>query len=454
MAKSGKTSKTKKSDKSDRDQIPHVEQAETLETKLRNEKNPVKRFFEMLGPGLVTGASDDDPSGIGTYAQAGAALGYAPLWLAWVSFPMMWTIQYMCAKIGMVTGMGLAQVLQKHYSKPVLYSVVAGLAIANTINAGVDIGAIAAALNLLIPIPILVMTVPVTVIILVLQIWGSYKLIANVFKWLTVALFAYILSAFFAHPNWRDVLRGTLVPSVRFNSQFLSIVVAVLGTTITPYLFFWQSDHEVEEEISMGRRTLQQRKGATNTELKYMNLDVATGMLLSNVVMYFIILATAATLHQTGKTDIQSATDAAAALRPLAGNAAYVMLAIGLIGAGFLSVPILTGSGAYAIAEALGWKHGLDQKPRRAKLFYTVIAVSTLVGMLINFIGINPITALFWTAVINGFLAPPILVVVMLVANNKKVLGREVNGLITNVTGWLTTATMFAAAIGLVLTWK
>ena len=454
MAKSAKTSKRKKSGKSDRDQIAHVEQAETLETKLTNEKNPVKRFFEMLGPGLVTGASDDDPSGIGTYAQAGAALGYAPLWLAWVSFPMMWTIQYMCAKIGMVTGMGLSRVLQKHYSKPVLYSVVGGLAIANTINAGVDIGAIAAALNLLIPVPILVMIVPVTIIILVLQIWGSYKLIASVFKWLTVALFAYILSAFFAHPNWRDVLRGTLVPSVRFNSQFLSIVVAVLGTTITPYLFFWQSDHEVEEEISMGRRTLQQRKGATKTELKYMNLDVATGMLLSNVVMYFIILATAATLHQTGKTDIQSATDAAAALRPLAGNAAYVMLAIGLIGAGFLSVPILTGSAAYAIAEALGWKHGLDQKPRRAKLFYSVIAVSTVLGMLINFVGINPITALFWTAVINGFLAPPILVVVMLVANNKKVLGHEVNGLITNVTGWLTTATMFAAAIALVLTWK
>lgn len=436
-------------------QIPHNKQnAESLEAKLKGEKNPAKRFFEMLGPGLITGASDDDPSGIGTYAQSGAALGYAPLWLAWVTFPMMWTIQFICAKIGMVTGMGLARVLRKHYSRPLLYAVVTGLTIANTINAGVDIGAIAAALNLLIPIPIVMMIVPVTIIILVLQIWGSYRLIARVFKWLTVALFAYILSAFFAHPAWHDVLRGTLVPSVRFDSQFLSIIVAVLGTTITPYLFFWQADNEVEEEISMGRRTLAQRRGATKTELKYANADVAVGMLFSNVVMYFIILATAATLHQSGQTDIQSATEAAGALRPIAGNAAYVMLAVGLIGAGFLCVPILTGSSAYAIAEALGWRRGLDEKPRHAKLFYGVIAASTVLGMLINFLGINPIRALFWTAVINGFLAPPVLVVVMLVANNRKVLGDEVNGPITNVMGWLTTAAMFVAAIALVLTWR
>lgn len=436
-------------------QIPHNKQnAESLEAKLKGEKNPAKRFFEMLGPGLITGASDDDPSGIGTYAQSGAALGYAPLWLAWVTFPMMWTIQFICAKIGMVTGMGLARVLRKHYSRPLLYAVVTGLTIANTINAGVDIGAIAAALNLLIPIPIVMMIVPVTIIILVLQIWGSYRLIARVFKWLTVALFAYILSAFFAHPAWHDVLRGTLVPSVRFDSQFLSIIVAVLGTTITPYLFFWQADNEVEEEISMGRRTLAQRRGATKTELKYANADVAVGMLFSNVVMYFIILATAATLHQSGQTDIQSATEAAGALRPIAGNAAYVMLAVGLIGAGFLCVPILTGSSAYAIAEALGWRRGLDEKPRHAKLFYGVIAASTVLGMLINFLGINPIRALFWTAVINGFLAPPVLVVVMLVANNRKVLGGEVNGPITNVMGWITTAAMFVAAIALILTWR
>jgi len=367
---------------------------------------------------------------------------------------MMWTIQYICAKIGMITGMGLTGVLQKHYSRPLLYLVVAGLVIANTLNAGVDIGAIAAAINLLVPIPVTAMIIPITVIILMLQIWGSYRLIARTFKWLALALFAYILSAFFARPNLGAVLRGTLIPTFHFDSTFLSILVAVLGTTITPYLFFWQANQEVEEEISMGRTTLQQRKGATKGELKYANWDVAVGMLFSNVVMYFIILATAATLNTAGNTDIQSATQAAEALRPLAGNAAYVLLALGLIGAGFLCVPILTGSAAYAIAEALGWKHGLDEKPRRAKLFYGVIAASTLVGMLINFMGVNPIKALFWTAVINGFLAPPILIVIMLVANNKAVLGGETNGRLTNVIGWITTLAMFAAAIALVLTWN
>jgi Mn2+/Fe2+ NRAMP family transporter len=332
--------------------------------------------------------------------------------------------------------------------------VVAGLVIANTLNAGVDIGAIAAAVNLLVRIPVSAMIILITLIILALQIWCSYRLIASTFKWLTLALFAYIFSAFFAHPDWREVLRGTFIPTFHFDSAFLSVLVAILGTTITPYLFFWQANQEVEEEISMGRRTLEQRKGATKGELKYANWDVALGMLFSNIVMYFIILATAATLHKTGNTDIQTATQAAEALRPLAGNAAYILLALGLIGAGFLCVPILTGSAAYAIAETLGWRHGLDEKPRHAKLFYGVIAASTLVGMLINFMGINPIKALFWTAVINGFLAPPILIVIMLVANNKAVLGSDTNGRLTNTMGWITTLAMFAAAIALVLTWN
>ena len=407
----------------------------------------------MLGPGLITGASDDDPSGIGTYAQAGAALGFSTLWTALVTFPMMWTVQYICAKIAMVTGVGLARVLQRHYSRALLYPVVTGLVIANTINAGVDIGAIAAAINLLVPVPITAMIVPIALVILSVQIWGSYRLIASTFKWLTLSLFAYILSAFVARPDWGEVLEGTFLPTFGFDSARLTILVAILGTTITPYLFFWQADHEVEEEISMGRRTLQQRKGATKAELEYANIDVAVGMLFSNVVMYFIMLATAATLHKSGKTDIQSATDAAQALRPLAGNAAYVLLALGLIGAGFLCVPILTGSAAYAIAEVLGWKHGFDEKPRRAKLFYGAIAASTVVGMAVNFVGLNPITALFWTAVINGFLAPPMLVIIMMVANNRGVLGSEVNGPLANVMGWTTTGAMFGAAFGLVLAW-
>jgi NRAMP (natural resistance-associated macrophage protein)-like metal ion transporter len=411
-------------------------------------------FLSKLGPGLVTGASDDDPSGIGTYAQAGATLGLAALWTTLLTFPMMWTIQFICAKIGMVTGGGLARVLRKHYSPLVLYPVVAGLAVANTINAGVDIGAMAAAINLIVPVSAPVLIVPIVLTILSIQIFGSYRLLSRIFKWLTLALFAYIVSAFFAKPDWRAVAAATFRPTIRFDREHLLILVAILGTTITPYLFFWQADQEVEEEILMGRRQLRQRKGATKAELRQADGDVAVGMFFSSAVMFFIILATASTLHKSGKTTIQSATDAAEALRPLAGAAASLLWAPGLIGAGALCVPILTGSAAYAIAEAQGWRRGLNERPPRAKLFYGVITLSTLLGMLINFIGVNPMTALFWTAVINGFLAPPVLVVVMLIANNRKVLGAHVNGRVTNVVGWATTAVMFAAAIGLILTWR
>jgi NRAMP (natural resistance-associated macrophage protein)-like metal ion transporter len=412
------------------------------------------RFLSTLGPGLVTGASDDDPSGIGTYAQAGAALGLASLWTTLLTFPMMWTIQFVCAKIGLVTGGGLARVLRKHYSPWLLYPIVTALAVANTINAGVDIGAIAAAMNLLVPVPATVLIVPIALVILGIQIFGSYRLLSRIFKWLTLALFAYILSAFFAKPDWRAVAVSIVHPTIRFDREYLLILVAILGTTITPYLFFWQADQEVEEEISMGRRQLRQRRGATKAELRQADWDVAVGMFFSSAVMFFIILATASTLHKSGKTTIESATDAAEALRPLAGAAASLLWAPGLIGAGALCVPILTGSAAYAIAEARGWRRGLNERPRRAKLFYGVIALSTLLGMLINFMGVNPMTALFWTAVINGFLAPPVLVVVMLIANNKNVLGAHVNGRFTNVVGWTTTALMFAAAIGLILTWR
>jgi NRAMP (natural resistance-associated macrophage protein)-like metal ion transporter len=366
---------------------------------------------------------------------------------------MMTAVQYVCAKIGMVTGTGLARVLRLHYPRALVYPLLAGLVIANTLNAGADIGAIAAAVNLLVPVPIAALVVPIALLILGLQVWGSYRLIASTFKWLTLALFAYIGAALYARPDPWEVLRGTLVPTLRLDATSLTTLVAILGTTISPYLFFWQASDEVEEEISMGRRTLRARRGATDAELRYAGVDVTVGMFFSNVVMYFIILATAATLFKAGKTDIQSATEAAQALRPLAGDAAYVLLALGLTGAGFLGVPVLTGSSAYAIAEALGWRHGLDEKPRRAQLFYAMIIVPTLLGMLVSFVGINPIRALFWTAVINGFLAPPMLVVIMLIANNPAIMGTRTNNRLTNVAGWATTAVMFTAAIGLVLTW-
>ena len=436
--------------------IPHrVPPAGTasVEAAIRSESNPFKKLLKIIGPGFITGASDDDPSGIGTYATAGAAFGFSTLWLALLTFPLMAAVQFICAKVGMVTGKGLAGVLREHYSTRLLYPAVFALLIANTINAGADIGAIAAAINLLAPVPIVAMIVPVTAVILVLQIWGSYRMIASTFKWLTLALFAYVASAFFAKPNWHEVLRGTFVPHVSLNAKFLSMLVAILGTTISPYLFFWQASQEVEEQISMGRTRLWQRKGATKGELHYAAWDVNICMFFSNLVMYFIILATAATLFRAGKTDIQSAYDAAQALKPIAGEAATVLLAVGLIGAGFLAVPILTGASAYALAEAFGWKRGLDAKLHNAKHFYALIAISTVVGMAINFVGINPIKALFWTAVINGILAPPLLVLIMVVANNKQVMGERANGRAVNALGWIATAAMTLAAVGLFVTW-
>src|SRR6267378_2316470 len=442
--------------RSDAPVIPHSEPAGgtgSLEAAMTQERNPVKRFFKVLGPGLITGASDDDPSGIGTYSVAGATLGFSTLWTALFTFPLMVAVQLTCARIGMVTGMGLAAVLRRHYSKSLLYVAVFALVLANTINAGADIGAVAAAINLLIPVPIAAVIVPIALIIVALQIWGSYRLIAKTFKWLTLALFAYIGSAFFAKPDAVQVLKATFIPTLSFDPAFLSMLVAILGTTISPYLFFWQADQEVEEEISFGRVTRAQRRGASDAEMKYARWDVYIGMFLSNLVMYFIILATAATLFKTGQTNIQSATDAAEALKPFAHGAASLLLAVGLIGSGFLAVPVLTGCSAYALTESFGGRYGFNQKLRRAKFFYAVIIVSTLVGVLINFIGINPIRALLLAAIINGFLAPPLLVAIMLVANNRHIMGDRVNGRWSNILGWTTTLVMFVAAVALVLTW-
>ncbi len=416
--------------------------------------NPIKNLLDRLGPGLITGASDDDPSGIGTYSQAGAALGYATLWTAIVTLPLMVVVQHICAKIGMVSGRGLAGVLHRYYSKKLLYPVVVGLVVANTINAGADIAAIAAAINMFVPIPIAAMVIPIAFAIVVLQIWGSYKVIVKIFKWLTLSLFAYVIAAFLARPDWLAVAKATFVPQVQFTSEYVTTIVAILGTTISPYLFFWEASEEVEEEKSEGRTKLSARKGATDAEIKKEKIDTIVGMLFCNVVFYFVIVSAGATLHVSGQTNIQSATEAAQALRPLAGNFATVLFGIGLIGAGLLAIPVLTGSAAYAVAETFGWPSGLDEKPRHAKKFYGVIAASTLVGVLIDFAGINPIRALFWTAVINGVVAPPLLVVVMLVANNKRVMDSRTNGLFANIVGWLACIIMFAAAIGMFLTWS
>jgi NRAMP (natural resistance-associated macrophage protein)-like metal ion transporter len=409
----------------------------------------LRSWAKILGPGFITGASDDDPSGIGTYAMAGAALGYSLLWTALFTFPMMAAVQFISAKIGLVTGTGLGGVLKQHYPRLVVYPVVFALLIANTINAGADIIAIAAGVNLLFPIPIGVLLLPIAFVILVTQIWGSYRLITNIFRWLCLSLLAYIGASLLARPDWYDALRGTLWPTVHADRKFLAILVAILGTTISPYLFFWQSNQEVEEKWTGWRRKLWRRRGVPESEVRYAAWDVSIGMFASNLVMYFIILASAATLHRAGETEIESASKAAEALKPLAGNSAYILMALGLIGTGLLAVPILTASAAYALSETFGWKAGLAKKPGLVKGFYVVIAVSTLAGLGISLIGIGPIQALFWAAVINGCLAPPVLVLIMLVGNNAAIMGKRVNGFWTNVLGWGTALVMSAAAVGL-----
>ena len=418
---------------------------------LRAEPNALKRLGKALGPGLITGASDDDPSGIGTYAQAGAQYGFATLWTTIAMLPMQTAVQYLCAKIGLVTGKGLAGVLREHY-RPALYPAVIALVVANTLNAGADIGAIAAAINLLVPISAVWFIVPVSLGIIGLQVLGSYHLIEKVFKWLALALLAYVGAALFARPDGMKILAGTLVPTIRLDPAYIGILVALLGTTISPYLFFWQASQEVEEQMSIGRRHLRQRQGASRFELKYALWDTMAGMVFSEIVAYFIILTTGATLFAAGKHDVASATDAAQALRPLAGDASAFLLAVGLIGAGVLAVPVLTGSAAYGVSEAFGWRSGLDSKPTRAPQFYLVIVVATLVGMAINFLGINPITALVISAVLNGVVAAPLIVLVMLVSNDRKVLGERTNGRLLNVVGWATALVMGLAVVGLVAT--
>lgn len=420
---------------------------------IRRERNVVGRAFRILGPGFITGASDDDPSGIATYANAGAAFGFGLLWTALVTFPLMTAVQYACAKIGLVTGRGLAGVLKEHYPRWVLYPAVIALFAANTINVGADLGAIAASVNLIVPaVPATPLVAPIAIAILAVTILGSYRLIARVFQWLALVLLAYVGAALLSKPDVGAVLAGTLVPTMSLDPAFITALVAILGTTISPYLFFWQASHEVEEEISTGRHRLWQRQGATDAELHYAGLDVGAGMLFSNLVMFFVILATGATLHAAGQTQIGSATQAAEALRPVAGDLAATLLGVGLIGGGVLAVPILAASAAYALSETFGWPFGLDRQARHARQFYVVIAAATILGSGIGLLGINPIEALVVTAVINGLVAPPLLGLVMVVSSDRRIMGDRANGRLLNAAGWLTAAVMAVAAVALIVT--
>jgi Mn2+/Fe2+ NRAMP family transporter len=367
---------------------------------------------------------------------------------------MMCAVVYLSAKLGQVSGKGLFHVIKDHYSRWILYPALIGVLIGNTIEAGADIGGMAAAIGVLVPgVPLALIIIPVTVAIFALQVWGSYELIRNVFRWLAITLLAYVGSAIIAKPDLLEVIKGTLIPTIRFDARFLSLLVAVIGTTLSAYLYTWQSNQEVEEEIAMGRRRLSQRKGATKKELKETRADVVSGMFFSNLVMYFIILSTASTLFKNGTTEINTAAEAAEALRPLAGDAAAVLFALGVIGVGFLAVPIMTTGAAYDLCQVVGWKHSLHAKPREAKKFYAAIGGFTVLAMGMNFLGFNPMKALVFSGIVQGFSTPPLLLLIMLMTNNRKIMGDRVNGLGLNILGWITVAAIFAATVGLVVTW-
>jgi NRAMP (natural resistance-associated macrophage protein)-like metal ion transporter len=409
--------------------------------------------IRALGLGLITGAADDDPSAIGTYASAGAALGPGFLWTAPVTFPMMIAVVYLSSKLGLASGQGLFAVIRAHYSRWFLYTVLVAMLVGNTIEAGADIGGMAAALNLLIPIPI-GMIVPMTgLVILVLQIWGSYQFIRSVFRFLALALLAYLGSAILAHPNASTVLKGTFVPSIRFDKEFLAMLVAVIGTTLSAYLYTWQSNEEVEEKIAAGRRRLIERRGTSRAELKQSMWDIVIGMFFSNAVMYFIILSTAATLFKAGKTHINTAADAAQALQPLAGSGAGILFALGVAGVGFLAVPVMTTGAAYDLCQSFGWKHGLYRKPSDAKKFYIAIMVFTLIAIGLNYFGINPMKALVFAAIVQGFSTPSLMLLMMRMTNNRAIMGNRVNGRAINILGWITTIAIFSATLGLVISW-
>jgi NRAMP (natural resistance-associated macrophage protein)-like metal ion transporter len=411
----------------------------------------LRRFFAILGPGLITGAADDDPSGISTYSVAGAAYGYATLWVALITFPLMTAVQLMCARLGIVTGHGLAASVRMYYPRWVLWGACLILAVANIINIGADLGGMAEATQLITHVRALIWIPVYAAVIVVLMFWASYKLMAEIFKWMTLVLFAYVFASFSANVNWRQALTVTFVPHVEFSRGFLSVLVAILGTTISPYLFFWQAAEEVEEKREKGKNHAM-RNESTRYQLKCARTDTVSGMLFSNLIMYFIVLTTAATLHAHGKTDITTARDAAEALRPLAGNGAYLLFTLGLIGTGMLGVPVLVGSCAYAISEAAGWRGSVADKPRQAHKFYLVMTIAMALGLALNFFGLNAVKMLFFSALMNGLLAPPLILLVILLTSSRKVMGPRTNPPLLKSLGWVTFAIMTAAAVGMLIT--
>ncbi len=419
-------------------------------------QNPVKKarnFWFLLGPGLTTGASDDDPSGIATYSQAGAQYGFGLLWMSAATFPLMAIVQEMCARIGLVTGRGLAGNIKRHFSKRVLYLSTLVLFAANTFNIGADIGAMASAAQLVLPkLSFTSLVIEFSIAILILQIFTPYVKYARYLKYLALILFAYIISAILSKPDWIEVLRHSVIPSISFTQDQILLICAILGTTISPYLFFWQTSQEVEEQIAVGQTTIKSRMGSDAAAIKKMRIDVWSGMFLSNLVMFFIIAACGSILFTHGLTNITTAAEAAQALRPFAGNATYYLFAVGIIGMGLLAIPVLAGSSSYAISEALGRRQGLNNKLKDAYTFYGVIIISMLIGLGINFLGINPIKALIFSAVANGIVAPVVLTLILLLSSNKKIMGEWVNRRYVTHLGWGVVGLMTISGIAAIYT--
>jgi NRAMP (natural resistance-associated macrophage protein)-like metal ion transporter len=418
--------------------------------------NPVirrtKNYWHLLGPGLTTGASDDDPSGIATYSQTGAQYGFQLIWLSAATFPLMAVVQEMCARIGMVTGRGLAANIRTHFSRKLLYTCTLLLFAANTFNIGADLGAMAKGIQLLRPslsFPMLV--IGLSLFCILLQVFTPYARYAKYLKYLAMVLLAYVASAILAHLNWGNVLRHSFTPHVSFNKTQILLICAILGTTISPYLFFWQTSQEIEERIMQGKTTVQLRRGATKDEVGAMRLDVWSGMLLSNVVMFFIVAACGAELHAHGITNINTASQAAQALRPFAGNATYLLFAVGIVGTGLLAIPVLAGSSSYAIAESSLWREGLYRKLKEAYAFYGVIIFSLLIGLALNFVGLNPIKALIYSAVGNGIVAPVVLVFIVMLSSNKRIMGEWVNKRYVTVIGWVVTILMAVSGVAAII---
>jgi NRAMP (natural resistance-associated macrophage protein)-like metal ion transporter len=414
---------------------------------MRTDKKPSTSFLSRLGPGLVTGAADDDPSGIGTHSQVGAQFGYGLSWTFLFSFPLMVAIQEVAAEIGRVTGAGIARNMRRHYPRPLLVLMVGLLLIANIVNLGADLAAMGAAVGLLIGGPIGLYTLLFGIFCIVVEIGLSYDRYASVLKWATLSLFAYVAVVVVAQVPWGEALTSLVVPRIEWTGAYATAVVAILGTTISPYLFFWQAGQEIEEQKRHKVKPLCITPKDAGPELKRIRIDTLTGMAFSSIVSLAIVFATAATLHANGIRDIETSAQAAEALRPIAGDFAFALFALGIIGTGLLAVPVLAGSAAYAVTEMFGIAGSLDAKPTKARLFYGTIAVTTLFGVSLQYVGIDPARALYWAAVVNGVLAAPLMVMMMLIVRNPRAMGRLTLGRRATITGWIATGVMAVATI-------